>query len=72
MQATPPLCALVLFMWALQAATGFPPGAITVVTIQKTSYKMVLIPTLNASFVSAPVRNLFSGGLSNRKANAKN
>jgi len=50
-RATPTLCILASLMWLLQIATGFPPGAITVATIQRVSYKTINVPTFNTSFV---------------------
>lgn len=50
--ATPVLCLLALLMFISQFVTSFPPGAITVIQVQKTSYGMVPIPSFNASFVS--------------------
>jgi hypothetical protein len=52
LRATPLLFALSIVMWASQIVTSFPPGAITVVTAQRTSFGMVIVPTFNASFVS--------------------
>ena len=52
LHATPALFALSIVMWASQIVTSFPPGAITVVTTQKTTFGMVTVPTFNASFVS--------------------
>jgi hypothetical protein len=50
--ATPTLCLLATFIWALQVITSFPPGAITVITAQQASYETLSVPTFNASFVS--------------------
>lgn len=50
-KATPILCALAIFIWGTQVVTGFPPGAITVVTSQVLRYQIVPAPTFNASFV---------------------
>ena len=57
--ASPVLCILAAFMWALQVITGFPPGGITVVTIQHASYETLTVPTLNASFVSSKIDKVF-------------
>jgi len=51
-KATPVLCALAIFIWGTQIATGFPPGAITVVTSYVLRYQDVSAPSFNASFVS--------------------
>jgi hypothetical protein len=45
------LCLLALVTWLLQIATGFQPGAITVITVQKVLNSLVSVPTSNASFV---------------------
>ncbi|KAG0651198.1 hypothetical protein D0Z07_2001 [Hyphodiscus hymeniophilus] len=58
LRATPLLFALSIIMWASQIVTSFPPGAITVITTQKTSFGMVVVPSFNASFVSPPVLQL--------------
>lgn len=50
-QATPILCALAIFIWGTQVVTGFPPGALTVITSQVLRYQIVPAPTFNASFV---------------------
>jgi hypothetical protein len=55
--ASPTLCLLAAIMWALQIVTGFPPGAITVVTTQHASYEIWTVPTFNASFVSSKTYN---------------
>jgi hypothetical protein len=52
--ATPSLFALAILIWASQIVTSFPPGAITVVAAQKTSFGTVVVPSFNASFVSSP------------------
>ena len=52
LRATPLLFALALFMWLSQIVTSLPPGALTVISIQRVSYKNVEVPTFNASFVS--------------------
>jgi len=51
LQATPLLFALAIVLWALQIVVSFPPGAITVTTVQQISYKSITVPTFNASFV---------------------
>lgn len=51
--ATPVLCLLASIMWISQFVTSFPPGAITVTQIQKTSYATIPVPSFNASFVSS-------------------
>jgi hypothetical protein len=54
--ASPTLCLLAVFMWALQVVVSFPPGAISVITVQRASFEPLTVPTLNASFVSADKR----------------
>ncbi|KUJ24318.1 uncharacterized protein LY89DRAFT_727350 [Mollisia scopiformis] len=49
--ATPLLCILALVMWITQFVTGFPPGAITVVSVQKSTFGTVNIPSFNASYM---------------------
>jgi hypothetical protein len=53
MRAAPTLCALAILMWGMQVATSFPPGAITVTTAGRITYREVTVPTFNASFVSS-------------------
>lgn len=63
LRATPVLFALSVVMWASQIVTSFPPGAITVTSLQRTSFGTVVVPTFNASFVSWPsvvVREAFA------------
>lgn len=52
-RAAPVLCVLSIMMASMAVAVSFPPGAINVVTIQRTSYNSVVVPTFNASFVSS-------------------
>lgn len=49
--ATPSLCALAIFIWGTQVVTGFPPGAISVITSQAIHYKVMPAPSFNASFM---------------------
>jgi hypothetical protein len=51
-KAAPVLCFMAVFMWSLQIATSFPPGAITVTAATRTTYANVTVPTLDANFVS--------------------
>jgi len=51
LKATPLLFVLAIVLWALQVVVSFPPGAITVTTVQRISYKTVNVPTFDASFV---------------------
>lgn len=51
LRATPTLCALALLIFLSQIATGFPPGAITIVKAPRISYEMVPVPSFNASFM---------------------
>ncbi|KAK6612503.1 hypothetical protein H4I96_01716 [Botrytis cinerea] len=50
-RAAPVLCVLSIMMASMAVAVSFPPGAINVVTIQRTSYNSVVVPTFNASFM---------------------
>jgi len=50
-QASPVLFALAVLMWASQVVTSFPPGAITVISSQKTTYDMRSVPNYDATFV---------------------
>ncbi|KAF7953504.1 uncharacterized protein EAE97_000903 [Botrytis byssoidea] len=50
-RAAPVLCVLSIMMASMTVAVSFPPGAINVVTIQRTSYNSVVVPTFNASFM---------------------
>ncbi|KAF7960778.1 hypothetical protein EAE96_000451 [Botrytis aclada] len=50
-RAAPVLCVLSILMVSMTVAVSFPPGAINVVTIQRTSYNSVVVPTFNASFM---------------------
>lgn len=52
-RATPVLCVLSIIMTSMTVAASFPPGAINVVSIQRTAYNSVLVPIFNASFVSS-------------------
>lgn len=54
--ASPTLCLLAAFIWALQVVISFPPGSISVITIQHASFEIPTVPTLNASFVSTDKR----------------
>ncbi|KAE9368417.1 hypothetical protein N431DRAFT_485940 [Stipitochalara longipes BDJ] len=47
--AAPTLCLLAAFIWALQVVTSLPPVAITIFTVQRASYEILVVPTLNAS-----------------------
>jgi hypothetical protein len=58
LRATPTLCLLAIVTRLLHIATGFPPGAITVITVQKASNSLVSVPTFNASFVSEDICRL--------------
>ncbi|KAH8597659.1 hypothetical protein B0O99DRAFT_508321 [Bisporella sp. PMI_857] len=51
LRATPVLFMLALLMWLSQIVISFPPGAITVSSTQRIFYKMIEIPTFNASFI---------------------
>ncbi|TGO65516.1 hypothetical protein BCON_0002g01010 [Botryotinia convoluta] len=50
-RAAPVLSVLSIMMASMTVAVSFPPGAINVVTIQRTSYNSVVVPTFNASFM---------------------
>ncbi|KAI9648250.1 hypothetical protein NHQ30_002882 [Ciborinia camelliae] len=50
-RATPVLSALSILMTSMTVAISFPPGAINVVLVQRTSYDSVVVPTFNASFM---------------------
>ena len=50
--ASPVLFALAALMWASQVVTSFPPGALTVIASQKTTYAMRSVPTYDAAYVS--------------------
>ncbi|KAH6669412.1 hypothetical protein B0J14DRAFT_598601 [Halenospora varia] len=50
-RATPTLCICAMISLGSQVATGFPPGAITVISSQKDSFQSVQIPSFNASFM---------------------
>ncbi|RAL61769.1 hypothetical protein DID88_002833 [Monilinia fructigena] len=50
-RATPVLCILSVMMTSMGVAVSFPPGAINVVSVQRTSYNPVVVPTFNASFM---------------------
>ena len=52
LRAAPLLFVLSILMWVSQIVTSFPPGAITVITVQRISSREVVVPTFNASFVS--------------------
>lgn len=52
LRATPTLCALALIMSLSTIAISFPPGAITISVAPRTSYRPVVVPSFNASFVS--------------------
>ncbi|RDW70353.1 hypothetical protein BP5796_08750 [Coleophoma crateriformis] len=52
-KAAPILTLLALIIWSMQVAISFPPGALTVVTAYKTSYKRIEVPTFNASFMGS-------------------
>ncbi|CAG8953070.1 hypothetical protein HYFRA_00003265 [Hymenoscyphus fraxineus] len=51
LKATPSLVLLVILMLASQVATAFPPGAINVVSTQRSSIELVPITSFNASFM---------------------
>lgn len=51
-RATPVLCVLSVMMTSMAVVVSFPPGAINVVSVQRTSYNPAVVPTFNASFVS--------------------
>ncbi|TVY14894.1 hypothetical protein LARI1_G006393 [Lachnellula arida] len=50
-QTSPVLFALSVLVWASQVVTSFPPGAITVITSQKTTYEMRSVPNYDATFM---------------------
>lgn len=50
-RTAPALCMCVVIMLGSQVATAFPPGAITVIASQKSSFKTVAVPSFNASFM---------------------
>ncbi|KAB8304250.1 hypothetical protein EYC80_003666 [Monilinia laxa] len=50
-RAAPVLCVLSVIMTSMGVAVSFPPGAINVVSVQRTSYNPVVVPTFNASFM---------------------
>ncbi len=56
LRATPLLCALAAVMWVSQFVTSFPPGAITVTSVQQTSFELTDVPWFDASYVSASNR----------------
>ncbi|KAJ8066050.1 hypothetical protein OCU04_005142 [Sclerotinia nivalis] len=50
-RAAPVLCVLSIIMASMTIAVSFAPGAINVVSIQRTSYDSIVVPTFNASFM---------------------
>jgi hypothetical protein len=51
-QSTPLLFCLAALIWATQIVVGFPPGALTIESSNRTSVAIATVPTFNASFVS--------------------
>ncbi|KAF7863980.1 hypothetical protein EAF04_006945 [Stromatinia cepivora] len=50
-RASPVLCVLSIIMASMTITVSFPPGAINIVSVQRTSYNSVVVPTFNASFM---------------------
>ena len=50
-------------MLVSQFITGLPPGALTVVATQKTSYGLVDVPSFDATFVSSIPSPSFTASL---------
>jgi hypothetical protein len=51
LQQAPGLVLLAVLIWTITIATTFPPGAITIGTKDFHTYKNVVVPTFNASYV---------------------
>jgi len=51
-KATPVLCALAIFLWGTQVVTGFPPGAITVITSSYLQRKLCTYTVLSMDYTS--------------------
>jgi hypothetical protein len=47
----PILVLIAIVIWSIQIAASFPPGALTIVTSNRTSNQNMNVPTFNASFV---------------------